>query len=185
MKKLVCLVLSLIFLSVAYLPTATYAEQGSEQSYVTKYDIYIDPNSKNDQSSPPFNSFSAVTNDVYDSSSKIIKPTGYAGELIVTCDQIAGRMYCNWNIVLSSQYQISYVNFDMHFQKSGLGTWDTIGRKGITKRGSLTNRQGDHESFYIADWGKGYYRARVSGNITTVSSGVAYMLPQNSNTVPL
>lgn len=137
MKKLVCLVLSLFFLSVTYFPTATYAEKGSEHSYVTKYDIYIDPNSKTDQSGLTSSSFSAVTNDVYDSSSKVVKPAGYAGELIVTCDEIAGRMYCNWNIILSSQYQISYVNFDMHFQKSGLsglGTWDTIGRKGITKR---------------------------------------------------
>lgn len=195
MKKLVVLFLSVILLTLAVLPSAANAKDGGEQSFSTEYPIYIDLIAKDGESNIILNSTpdavdavsadsqNSVAKDVYDSNSIAPSAIDHAGTLKLTCTNVAGRMYCNWNIDLDKKYSISKVNFTMYFEKSDLGKWSIIGRRPITKDGSLTWFQGDQESFLIRDWGAGYYRARMTGNIITVQSGLTVMTPLNSNTV--
>ena len=193
MRRLVSLFLSVVLLTLVVLPSAANAQEGGQQSVTTEYQIYIDPNAKDGQSnillettpdavSP--DSQNSVAKDVYDSN--LIAPAAidHAGKLTLTCTEVAGRMYCNWNITLDAKYQIQKVNLTMFFQKSDFGKWSIIGRTPVKPSGYMTNFQGGQESFKIADWKEGYYRARMEGNIITIQSGVALMTPLNSNTVP-
>ncbi len=195
MKKLLYLVLSLTMLSLIILSPVSYAqEETGSITYVAEIPIYINTDAESTSQNITFeteevkfvpinNADNTVISDVYDS--KLVTPSalGHAGRLLLTCTDVAGRMYCNWNINLEPKYQISSVNFTMYFQKSSFGSWEIIGRKAINKRGSLTYFQGDQETFLIRDWGAGNYRARMTGSILTLQSGVTVMTPLNSNVV--
>ncbi|MGW9573988.1 hypothetical protein [Paenibacillus terrae] len=194
MKRILFLVSLLTIMLFTVLSPASYAQAGSSNTYVAEVPIYINEDVKDGEQNITFgsdeleftqisNADNTVTSDVYDS--KLISPSAidHAGRLLLTCTDVAGRMYCNWNINLEPKYQISSINFTMYFQKAGLGTWDIIGRTPINKKGSLTYFQGDQETFLIRDWGAGNYRARMTGSILTLQTGVTVMTPLNSNVV--
>ncbi len=183
MKKIYLLVIFMIIFSLAIIPMQTDSvfatEASNTDTSITNYPIYLEKSNDGKAGTVLIDVYGSGTLKTKDKNSTLAD----AGQLVVTCTNVAGRMYCNWNINLAPGYQISWVNLNMAFQKSQLLTWNTLATVPINKKGYGTNFQGDQETFYIASYGSGYYRVRVTGSITLIVQGVAYMTPKNSNTV--
>ncbi|WP_025689844.1 hypothetical protein [Paenibacillus zanthoxyli] len=91
------------------------------------------------------------------------------GKLTIWIDAQYHDIYSGWTATFEPGVSVSYVNLVMSLQKTSWGIWSTVDSAPFSYIGGLSNQEENTADFYNQD--DGYYRTRVTGNVTTVSQG--------------